>query len=112
MIQDILTLIVSPTLNVILLWILARKKDKADIKTTELSNVEKSIEIYRKMVEDLAARLDVLSKGLKDLQMENEALLNENKALRKRQASLEKEIKILKARKNEANTNTTQTDIA
>lgn len=100
-IENFFTLIIAPSISAVLAWVLARRKYIAEVGSNELDNVEKSIAIYRKMVEDLGTRVDVLSKGLKELQLENETLLQENKALRKRLVAMDREIKNLKAKNNE-----------
>lgn len=38
-------------------WFAARRKNLADVQTSELENVEKAVKFYREMIEDMAARL-------------------------------------------------------
>lgn len=96
-----LELIAAPGFVAILTWILARKKYLAEVSKSELDNVEQSIAIYRKMVDDLGARIDLLSGTLNLLRKENEALTAENRGLKKRQAAMDKEIQRLKTRQDE-----------
>jgi predicted nucleic acid-binding Zn-ribbon protein len=38
-------------------WLFSRKKQEAETKASELDNVEKAVEIWRKMAEDLKAEI-------------------------------------------------------
>lgn len=97
MIEDIFSKVIAPGVTAVLAWFLAKRRYIAEVNTNELDNVEKSIAIYREMVEDLGARVDLLSKGLKELHAENEALLNENKGLKRKLSSMDREIRKLKS---------------
>lgn len=70
-------------------WWFSRKKQNADVKITELDNVEKAIAIWRTMAEGLVAKFDDLSQKYDELSKEVEALRRENKSLK---ASLNKAI--------------------
>jgi len=62
-------------------WFFTRKKQHAEIKASELDNVEKAISIWRelaldlgKKVEELSARYDTISQEIVDLRRENRTL--------------------------------------
>jgi|GEM_PF-736713 len=74
----------------------AVEKAKSEVSASELENVEKSVAIYRGMVEDLGMRVDALSKNINQLRVENEELVKENKALKRRIGGLVKEIQQLR----------------
>lgn len=38
-------------------WFAARRKNLADVQSSELENVEKAVKFYREMIEDMAMRL-------------------------------------------------------
>lgn len=95
--NDILIAVIPASISAVLTYILTRKKYNAEVNTTELDNVEKSLGIYRKMVEELGQRVDALQKQLDGYVSENENLRRENKALRGRVEQMGREINKLKA---------------
>ncbi len=76
-------------------WFAARRKNLADVQTSELDNVEKAVKIYREQLEDIGARwkeateetrkMNELYKqalnDLADLEKRFNTLADENRAL-------------------------------
>lgn len=76
-------------------WFAARRKNLADVQTSELDNVEKAVKFYREQLEDIAerwkkatdeaAKMNELYKqaisDLNDLEMRFKKLADENRAL-------------------------------
>ena len=67
-------------------WFAARRKNLADVRNSELDNVDKAVKIYREMIEDLGTKyanaIDELKKAnqrIKDLEASVEELLTELK---------------------------------
>src|SRR5690554_4889692 len=54
------------------------EKAKNEVSASELENVEKSIAIYRGMVEDLGQRVSILSQNINTLMKDNQDLIAEN----------------------------------
>lgn len=76
-------------------WFVARKKNKAETKITELDAVEKAVKVWRELSEQLQVRYDDLLK--KQLEMEKElqtlrddyhAMKIDNEQLRKKLSKL------------------------
>lgn len=63
-------------------WFFSRQKQKADIKTAELDNVEKAIQIWRALAQDLGKKVDDLTSKCDGLSMEIDALRTENRSLK------------------------------
>lgn len=86
-------------------WLFTRKKQEAEVKTNELDNVEKAVEIWREMASDLRGQFSAVQTELLALQKEvievrydNARLKEENAALKANQATLQAEIDELKAK--------------
>lgn len=70
-------------------WFFSRHKQLAEIKSSELDNVEKVISIWRALAQDLAAKVEALSTRCESLSDEIEQLRYENESLK---AALKKAI--------------------
>lgn len=55
-------------------WLLTRKKQAADLKGTELDNVEDAVKIWRELAEGFESRFKLLESEVKALREENESL--------------------------------------
>lgn len=64
-------------------WLFGRPKQRLELQSSELDNVDKAVHIYRDMIEDLSAKY---AQAIADL---NEA----NRRIRELEASLEKLLK-------------------
>lgn len=69
-------------------WFFSRQKQRAELKTAELDNVEKAIHIWRSIAEDLGKKVDELTDRCEELTRkfnetthEIEGLRRENKKL-------------------------------
>ncbi len=67
-------------------WLFGRPKEKAELQTSELDNVDKAVKIYREMIEDLGEKyaqaisdLEKANKRIKELESSVEELLVELK---------------------------------
>lgn len=49
-------------------WFFSRPKEKAELQTSELDNVDKAVKIYREMIEDLGRKYE---KAISDLEKAN-----------------------------------------
>ncbi|MCZ2393423.1 MAG: hypothetical protein LC105_06185 [Chitinophagales bacterium] len=104
--NSILSYLIAPIATAVLAWVLARRKYSVETDGMQLDNLEKSLDIYKKMVEDLSLRVEMLSKGLNEIREENDLLLTENRSLKRKINSMAKEIKDLKNYYNEDNSST------
>lgn len=80
-------------------WLLARKKNNADVKTSELNNVDKAIKIWRELSEGMESRfnreIEELRKENCDLQQQVTIVMKENNELKEQMNALEGENKKL-----------------
>jgi len=104
-IEMVLAILGSNGVTSYLTFLFSKKKYLAEANLSELENVEKSIAIYRGMVEDLGQRIEILSKNMQTLREEREEVVAENTALKRKVGFLEREIQKLK--RNAQNDNST-----
>lgn len=80
-------------------WLLARRKNNADAKSSELDNVEKAITVWRKLSEGMEKRftheIEELRKENSDLQQQVATVMKENFELKEQMNALEGENKKL-----------------
>lgn len=50
-------------------WFFGKAKEKAELQTSELDNVDKAVKIYREMIEDLSQKY---AKAISDLEKANQ----------------------------------------
>jgi chromosome segregation ATPase len=70
-------------------WLFGRRKQKAETKSSELENVEKALEIYRKILEDNSQQILSLKTEVNKLENKLDTLTEENRLLKKRISELE-----------------------
>ena len=56
--MELLLQIIPAAVTMLLGWLLGRRQQVAQTRTTELDNVEKALEIWRKMTSDLEEKLN------------------------------------------------------
>lgn len=72
--KDILLFIVPTILSSVITWFLSRRKYKAESQANEIDNVEKVLSIYRGTIEDFKKEIDELREKINLVVKENEAL--------------------------------------
>lgn len=55
-------------------WWFGRRKENVDIKSSELDNTSKAVEIWQNLAEKLSAKVDELSEKVDKLTIENQQL--------------------------------------
>ena len=63
-------------------YLMGKRKQEAETDSTTLDNLEKSLEIYQKMINDMSNKIDVLSAKINELEATVEKLYKENKQLK------------------------------
>ena len=76
-------LIISNMLTGIAAWFVGRKRQQADTDNQVLRNLELSINIYVKIIEDLKKEIHELNNKVNDLEKMVEKLMDENRRLKK-----------------------------
>ncbi len=76
-------LIISNVLTGIAGWFVGRKRQQADTDNQVLRNLELSINIYVKIIEDLKKEIHDLHLKVNDLEKMVEKLMDENKKLKR-----------------------------
>ena len=80
--QTLLTGVVSALTAFPLGMLLERRKRSAEAKGTELENVEKGLELYRKMLADANEMIEMLQRRERDLSAQLKELKAENQKLK------------------------------
>lgn len=60
MIDSVLMNIVTPAVAACLTWLVTKRKNKAEVKSSELDNYDKNLRIYQNIIDDLKVRTDQL----------------------------------------------------
>ena len=81
--NDTLLLIISNALTGIAAWFVGKRKQQADTDNQVLRNLELSINIYVKIIDDLKREIHDLNTKIDDLENKVMKLMDENKKLRK-----------------------------
>lgn len=68
--------------SAVITWWFSRKKQDAELKASELDNVEKAISIWRELAQDLGKKVEDLSNRCELLSSEINELRGENKTLK------------------------------
>lgn len=63
-------------------YFMGKKKQEAETDSTTLENLDKSLLIYQKMINDMSIKIDELTKKIDDLETTVEKLMKENKQLK------------------------------
>ena len=82
MIETIISAVVSVLVSFPLGIMFERRKKTAEARSAELNNVEKELEIYRKMLDDANEMIDMLRRRGEDLEKKLESYKAENAKLR------------------------------
>lgn len=90
MFGTLLTLFSSSVITAIITWMVSRQKSKADVdkirvetEAIKLTNVEKLINIYKNISEELKDELNVVREELHNVTAQMQSLQKENHQLRK-----------------------------
>ena len=76
-------LIISNALTSAATWFVTRKRQQADTDNQVLRNLELSVNIYVKIIEDLKKEIHELNNKVNDLEKMVEKLMEENRRLKK-----------------------------
>jgi len=87
-VELLLTNIIPSVVTLLLGWLFGRRQQTAQVKTTELDNVEKAIKIWREMSADLEAKLNTHIES-------NNALIQRNNELEAEIRLLRKDIEVI-----------------
>lgn len=86
LLKEILLPVITTFVGALVGWFFGRPKEKAELQTSELDNVDKAVKIYREMIEDLSQKyakaisdLEKANQRVKELESSVEELLSELK---------------------------------
>ena len=77
--KELLLIIVPSALT----YLFARRKENVDLCGERMDQLEKSILVYNKIIDDLSGKIDGLKKEVTKLEARIEDLMTENKKLKK-----------------------------
>ena len=63
-------------------YLMGKRKQEAETDSTTLANLEKSLEIYQLMINDMSIKIDGLTKKINELELTIDKLYQENKVLK------------------------------
>lgn len=72
-ISSVLPEILTAIISAFVAWFFARKKNEAEANSLELDNVDKAIAIWRKLAQDLEAKIALLTKKIEELEKQDRA---------------------------------------
>jgi len=78
--KEILLMVIPSTLA----YLYGYKRNKVKLEHDRLSNLEKSIEIYQTIVNDMGKKIESLSKEINKLELKIQDLIKENKQLKQK----------------------------
>lgn len=77
-------MVVIPSIvTAVLGWFVGRKRENVDLCGERLDNLEKSIGVYNKIIDDMSIKIDALKKEITKLETKIQDLMTENKKLKK-----------------------------
>lgn len=80
--KDLLLIIIPSAFSSIIAYILGYKKNVTEVNGTRLDNLEKSINVYNVIIDDMANKIEHLTGEIAKLEARIEELLAENKKLK------------------------------
>lgn len=84
--------VASAAVSGLVMYLVGKRKSKADAIAAELANVEKAISIYRGIAKDLQTEIQQLKAELEKLYQQNSAIRIENRDLKKKLQHLERKL--------------------
>ncbi len=82
--KDILLAVVPAAILSVISYILGYKKNVTEVDGSRLDNLEKSINVYNVIIDDMAQKIEHLTGEIAKLELRIEELLAENKQLKSR----------------------------
>ena len=80
--KDILITVIVPIISAFTGWVLGYRKQNIDLCSDRLDELEKSINVYNKIIQDLSTKIDGLRKEIISLEAKVQDLMKENKQLK------------------------------
>jgi uncharacterized coiled-coil protein SlyX len=80
--KDILITIIVPIISAFTGWVLGYRKQNIDLCSDRLDELEKSINVYNKIITDMSGKIDNLRKEITRLEIQIQDLMKENKQLK------------------------------
>jgi peptidoglycan hydrolase CwlO-like protein len=89
MTDTILTIIIT-TVTSVFTYLVGRNRKQKEVDSITLQNLEKSVDIYNRIIGDLSLQIDKLNSKINDLEEKVDNLLSENLELKKMMKLYEK----------------------
>ena len=80
--KDILITVIVPIISAFTGWVLGYRKQNIDLCSDRLDELEKSINVYNKIINDMSGKIDGLRKEITRLEIQIKDLMKENKQLK------------------------------
>lgn len=82
--ENVMMVLGSNAVVALLTFIFSRRKQNAEIDTNVISNLEKSIMVYAKIIDDLKKEIGDLNLKIQELETKIDQLKHENQQLREK----------------------------
>ena len=82
--KDILLIVIPSLLSAFTGWIIGYRKQNIDLCSDRLDELEKSINVYNKIIDDMAKKIEALTTEIHKLEAKIQDLIKENKQLKNR----------------------------
>lgn len=99
--RDLIIQIVTPLLTALFAFVVARRKNNAEVKSAELDNIDKALGIYRKIATDLEEEIMNLRREMVLLKESNNMLSEKLDAAHKENGILKSKLETLERKLNE-----------
>ena len=90
--KDILFIVIPSAISSLLAYIVGYRKSVADLESSRLDNLEKSIRVYNTIIEDMSKKIEDLTSEVSKLELRVEELMKENKSLRDKKTRVKKDV--------------------
>lgn len=80
--KDILTIIIPSIITAIVGWFIGRRRENVDLCGDRLDALEKSINVYNIIIDDMSKKIEDLTAHISKLEIKIRDLLTENKKLK------------------------------
>ena len=81
--KEILTIVIPSIISAFTGWVIGYRKQNIDLCSDRLEELEKSINVYNKIIDDMAKKIDNLKTEINKLEATVQDLMTENRKLKK-----------------------------
>ncbi len=99
--ENLFIYVIGPAVTILLTWLTAMRKYRAETKTDELANVTEAIKIWRELAESFESKLAEKESAFKELKSQLEFITKQNGEMIEKMTALEKDYNKLQKNYND-----------